>query len=213
MSEPLSHAEAAKRLLLNESINDNEAGLWSARSDEAGRRYYSLQYAVSRGTMLAEVPRLFIVVVKEAQWRAWTWSGRAYDAPSLGEYVTRNPPNGLGATLEMAKTWVRDDPEALAIFTKETTGSWGGDHTSSKSDNITLETGRGTSRAYTVGRLKRERDDLYQQVLAGKLSVNAAAAKAGWRKNQEPFAIMKRHIHKLTNDEWTALIELRTKGQ
>jgi hypothetical protein len=209
MVEPLTYPEAAKRLLLNEPIEKQDATLWTARSDEAGRRYYSLQYAVSRGTMLAEVPRLFAVVVKSHQWKQWTWSGRPYEAPTLAEYVTRNPPNGLGATLEMAKMWVRDDPEALAIFTMETTGVPGA-HL--PNDNIIRRTEQGTSRAYTVGRLKRERDDLYQQVLAGKLSVNAAAAKAGWRKNQEPFAIMKRHIHKLTNDEWTALIELRTKG-
>lgn len=208
MSEQLSYPEAAKRLLLNEPIDDGEATLWSARSDEAGRQYYSLQYAVSRGTMLAQVPRLFIVVVKKAQWKSWTWSGRPYDAPSLGEYVTRKPPNGLGATLEMAQAWVRDDPEALAIFTKETTGATG---VHQGFDNVkTLPPPTGNSRAYTVGRLKRERDDLYQLVLASKLSVNAAAAKAGWRRKPSAFKQIKKLLPKLTDDERAELILLVT---
>jgi hypothetical protein len=32
-AEPLSYPEAAKRLLLNEPMDDNETTLWSARSE------------------------------------------------------------------------------------------------------------------------------------------------------------------------------------
>jgi hypothetical protein len=41
---------------------------------------------------------------------------------------------------------------------------------------------RGNSRAYTLDRLARERPDLFEQVKAGKLSANAAAIEAGFRK-------------------------------
>lgn len=210
MNAPLSHVEAAKKYLSNEPLSREEASGWSQRSDEAGRRYFSLQYAISKGMMLAEVPRLFVAVVKNGDWRRWKWAGQDRDAPTLAEYVTRKPPNGLGATLEMAGEWVRDDADALAIFIQETTGKHGGDR-SSKFDNIKLEPPTGTSRAYTVRRLKEERPDLYEEVRQG-LSVNKAASKAGWRKTQEPFAIMKRHVHKLTTDEWDQLMEIRRMG-
>ena len=53
--------------------------------------------------------------------------------------------------------------------------------------NITISPGRGNSRAYTLDRLKRERTDLYREVCAGKLTANAAAKRAGWRRGQDAF--------------------------
>jgi hypothetical protein len=49
-------------------------------------------------------------------------------------------------------------------------------------DNIT-EVGRvtGSSKAYTVSRLKRQAPELYEAVKDGKLSANAAAIQAGFR--------------------------------
>jgi hypothetical protein len=60
----------------------------------------------------------------------------------------------------------------------------------SKSDNVTLDMpgdGRGNSRSYTVSRLKKHRPDLYGKVVAGEMSANAAAIKAGYRKVKTPF--------------------------
>jgi hypothetical protein len=209
MTAPLPYGELAKKFLRNEPINRHEEGTtWSHRSDEAGRRYFSLQYAIGKGTMLKEVPALFAAVVKSGDWQKWVWAGQERQAPSLGEYITRKSPNGLGASLEMARDWVRNDPEALAIFTKQTTDGHGGNR-SSKVDSINLAKPTGTSRAYTVRRLREQREDLYQQVTSGKLSVNQAAMKAGWREGQKPFAIMKRYVHKLTDAEWQDLVELR----
>lgn len=202
MTSTLTHAEAAKKFLLNEPIDPEEGSFWVARSDEAGRRYFALQYAVTRGTMLSEVPKLFLIVVKCQDWReGWKWAGQNYDAPSLGEYVTRKPPHGLGATLKMAETWVRSDPEALAIFTEETTGQHGGNRSSSKIDNIKLEPRTGTSRAYTVARLRRERGDLFQQVLAGKLSVNRAADQAGWRTKPPVIKQIRKLLKRTTYED------------
>ena len=53
-------------------------------------------------------------------------------------------------------------------------------------NNITRESDtdftRGTSRTYTIRRLKRDRPDLVERVAAGELSPNAAAIEAGFRK-------------------------------
>ena len=48
-----------------------------------------------------------------------------------------------------------------------------------KVDNINLK-GGGTSRAYALARLDRDRPDLAQRVLSGELSANAAAIEAGF---------------------------------
>jgi hypothetical protein len=49
-------------------------------------------------------------------------------------------------------------------------------------DNVTIKPERGNGKSYTVSRLKRESPELFAQVVAGELSANAAAIKAGWRK-------------------------------
>lgn len=51
-----------------------------------------------------------------------------------------------------------------------------------KGDNITFSKERGTSATYTVRRLLRDNPDLAKEVQEGKLSANAAAIKAGFRK-------------------------------
>lgn len=50
-----------------------------------------------------------------------------------------------------------------------------------RSDNITPNN-RGTSLTYALRRLKRDRPDLAEKVIAGELSANAAAIAAGFRK-------------------------------
>ena len=50
-----------------------------------------------------------------------------------------------------------------------------------RGDNITSNE-RGTDPTYIVRRLKRDRSDLYQQVLDGTLTPNAAAIQAGFRR-------------------------------
>jgi hypothetical protein len=66
-------------------------------------------------------------------------------------------------------------------------GAQGGDRKSNSDDqvdniNLKEQTKGGTDPAYILARLKRDRPDLAEQVVSGKLSANAAAIKAGFRK-------------------------------
>jgi hypothetical protein len=75
----------------------------------------------------------------------------------------------------------------VALWREAITPQHGGDRKGpdapTKSDNITLDgDGRGTSKSYTVARLKREAPALFQAVCAGELSANAAAIEAGSRQ-------------------------------
>lgn len=70
---------------------------------------------------------------------------------------------------------------------------------------------QGNSKAYTASRLHKENPDLYKDVIDGKLSANAAAIKAGFRKKnisiphdpQEAARALKRKYEKT---EWDLLI-------
>jgi hypothetical protein len=79
-----------------------------------------------------------------------------------------------------------------------------------QADNISLNSKYGTSRAYIIARLDRGgHAALAAQVRAGKMSANAAAIEAGFRKVKTPLervlALLpeltpeeRQHIHKLT---------------
>jgi hypothetical protein len=54
-------------------------------------------------------------------------------------------------------------------------------------DNINSKTNGGTGRSYTLRRLARDRPDLLDKVEKRKLSANAAAVEAGFRKRPTPF--------------------------
>ena len=92
---------------------------------------------------------------------------------------------------------IADDAEAVVMLRELVVGQHGGDRKSDeiKSNNITLDSDlfvdpepdkpkaeRGTSRAYTLTRLKNERPDLFERVKAKEISANAAAIEAGWLK-------------------------------
>ena len=75
--------------------------------------------------------------------------------------------------------------------------------TKSINDNIinTLSS-QGTSKAYTVSRLKRDRPDLFEKVVAGELSANKAAIEAGFRRrSRTPSESLDYWWAKATPDE------------
>jgi hypothetical protein len=87
------------------------------------------------------------------------------------------------------------------MFREVTTGKHGGDRKSNpspvKSDNITLDDGRGTSRSYVLSRLKKSSPDLFAKVVAGELTANAAAIEAGFKKKPTPFEQILKLLPKL----------------
>jgi hypothetical protein len=66
-------------------------------------------------------------------------------------------------------------------------------------DNVNEVIGRpdGNTRAYTLTRLQKDNPEIYEEVKAGKLTANAGAIKAGWRKTPTPMEIIQRLLPKL----------------
>ena len=89
------------------------------------------------------------------------------DAPPWDRPTTA-PRRGWGVELARIEAVIRHDAEVLQMFRAATTRRRGG-QVGTNSDNVTIQPGRGNSRAYTLDRLKREAPALYQQVLDGNV--------------------------------------------
>lgn len=133
------------------------------------------------------------LIKKIIELRAWeerqVRTGEIVRLKSLAELITLPQLRGWNEDLKKIEALLKDDPEAAAAFRKEIHVN-GGDRKSEEAiscDNVTTDPAvTGNSRAYTLSRLKRESPELFADVCDGKLSANAAAIKAGFRKKPTP---------------------------
>jgi hypothetical protein len=110
------------------------------------------------------------------------------------EFIEAEPLRGLGEKIDDVERLIADDDRAVTTFRKMTVDPRGGDRKSDeiKNNNIIFDSDlltpdespekkavQGTSRAYTLSRLDRERPDLFELVVQGEMSANAAAIMAG----------------------------------
>ena len=134
-------------------------------------------------------------IIETEAWRDREYRGKRFHHDRFVDFITTKPLAGCGWPLEKVEALIKDEPETLAMWREATTGKPGGDRQSDEvksiHDNIINGSVQGTSKAYTLDRLKRERPDLYKRVVAGELSANAAAKEAGWRKEQSPLSKLR----------------------
>ena len=158
---------------------------------------------------LENLPGLLKKVIEERAWEARLHNGRLYELPSLRELVTRKPLEGWGQNPDKIEAVIKDHPEVLALWREAMTNE---PHRPKKeSNNNIMPSTQGTGKAYTVSRLKRESPELLQQVVAGELSANAAAIKAGFRKPvallpKDPAKAAQAIRDKMGVDYWNELI-------
>ena len=81
------------------------------------------------------------------------------------------------------------------MIRRATTGKHGGDRKSKdaeiKINNVKVDPSGGNRKDYTLDRLDRERPDLYERVVDGEMSANAAAIKAGFRTKTVSVPVRK----------------------
>lgn len=94
---------------------------------------------------------------------------------------------------------IKDDPEALAMFREAMKCVNQHDAPNQTGDNVTKHEGQretGNSRAYSIDRVQRECDEeTVKQVMAGKLSPNAALVKAGVREARQCEQLFRKVNH------------------
>lgn len=134
------------------------------------------------------VPLALKKVVTERQWQQrQDKNGNAF--LSFEAFVTHQRWQGLESTIDDLRVFCRKNPEVVrlilnAMEPEREQGRPTKEDQANKGDNVTFNR-RGNSALYTMKRLKRDRPELFQQVLGGALSANAAALEAGWRKKQK----------------------------
>jgi len=142
---------------------------------------------------LKRTPQLIKRILNEGMWMDRiihaTGERQKYEEHEFAKFVQDDPPEGLGATVDILKDLCKNDPEALTMLRKATNKQG---HRSDLHDNITEDARKtGTAKDYTLDRLSRERPDLYGAVVEGEMSANAAAIKAGFRTKTISVPVMK----------------------
>ena len=175
---------------------------------EKGQLASTTVQCLSRGAgALNSFPGLLKRVIEERVWEYRIHHGREYRLPNLRALITEKPMAGWGEDPKKIEALIKDDPEVLPMFReamKSKNYDRGNQHTGGKGDNVNLAN-KGNTRAYTLTRLQKDNPEIYEEVKAGKLSANAGAVKAGWRKTPTPMEIIRKQIPKLTQEERTQL--------
>ena len=149
---------------------------------------------------LKQFPGLLKKIIDNEAWKRRINKGRVIELSSLRELITEKPIRGWGEDPRKVEAVIKDDPECLAKF-REAMKEQG--RRTDLGDNITevRPQEKGTSKAYTCERLRRESPELFEEVKAGRISANAAAIKAGIRKKPTPLKELLRWWKKATAAE------------
>jgi hypothetical protein len=175
---------------------------------------------------MKQFPGLLKKIIATKAWERRISKGKVVELSSLRELITEKPVRGWGEDIETVRAVIASDVVCCQMFDEAITQKHGGDRKSKdaiKIDNVKLDPSTGNSKAYTLSRLKRENEELFEAVVAGELSANAAAIKAGfrkkptdaetcvksWRKTDSRLSVLKVIASTLEPHEWEYLIGLR----
>lgn len=144
----------------------------------------SLQHSLADGTHgLSAVPKLLIRVIREELWREFYCEPMRSEVrhESFESYVTDDLPTGLGTTISMLKSLCQNDPAARDAIDRATQGPQGR-RTDLLYNIQEVKAPTGTSKDAALRRLRKDRPDLHEKVIEGRMSAHAAAVEAGFRK-------------------------------
>lgn len=155
---------------------------------------------------LEAVPGLVRRLLETDAWRCRSYKGKTYEHARFADFIATKPLAGCGWPPQKVEALIEDDAELLAMWREAMVGK---KHVRKPdADNISIKPEHGTSLAYTLDRLKRERPDLFNRVVAKEISANAAAIEAGFRHKPTPYETILKLLSKLTADEREHLREL-----
>ena len=154
-----------------------------------------LRYGVGS---LDDLPPLIEKIIDNQAWLSRrVRTGEIVECKSLAELITAKPLKGWGESAEKLEAVLKGHPGVLAKFRKAM-GNQG--HRADICNNIIeVNAVTGTSRAYTCERLMRDAPELFAEVVAGRLSANAAAIAAGIRKKPSQAEIAVKAFRKAEN--------------
>lgn len=144
------------------------------------------------GQFLKELPKTIRAVLGENRWQKPMWmeridkdTGEVYAFSRFEDFVTAPPTAGVGASVKMLRDICRDDPVAIDMLDRAVQRPHGTNrYTSLEGVNHPLKnddetTARDRSNKH-LRRLREDRPDLHEQVLAKAMTVTEAAVAAGF---------------------------------
>jgi hypothetical protein len=147
---------------------------------------------------LSAVPNLIKRAEEAEVWRERVVkvTGEVVEKENFIELIEATPPEGLGGTIKLLKGLCRNDPTAIDAIDRMTVGKQGapeGNQNAGKTTNNNImdcleeepssePAVQGTSNTYALRKLRKDREDLHERVLAGEISPHAAMVQAGFRK-------------------------------
>ncbi len=155
-------------------------------------------------------------VLRDGAWRQFhTPNGMAVSHSRFLDFVTAEPWEGLGSAVEDLKALAAGDVELLDLLDVALRNPHGGDRRSDaiNVNNVNVDRPVGNSEAAALRRLRKDREDLHAEVLAGTLSAHAAMVTAGFRpktftvRADNPKSIARTLRRQLSPEVLVALIE------
>jgi hypothetical protein len=182
----------------------------------------ALASAVRGGSeSLGQVPGLLCRVIEEGAWRNFTTAlGKEVSHARLSDFITKPPLDGLGASVDLVRKIIADDPRALDLLDRELQNP----AYLHDVNNVNVSRPQGNSKARALRKLRTEADrgneqaaELHADVLAERLSAHAAMIQAGFRpkmisvpisKPERVAAYLRKHMPR---ESLLRLVELLTK--
>ena len=154
--------------------------------------------AIRRGESgLKNVPDLLIKIISENLWQSrMLKTGEVVNFENFRDFITTEPPEGLGETVEILRKICSENDKALQLLNDVTAKNMGGRGGNNNPDGLGGHTGKtcqvddvnltspdskgGNSQEYLLARIKRDAPDVLEDYANGKYpSVRAAAIDAG----------------------------------
>lgn len=162
-------------------------------------------------TGLSGVPQGILKLIHTGYWkdRIVQRTGERVTFDSFETFVITPPIKGLGSSIRQLEGLCRDDKAALDALDLALQRPAG--HPPAILYNIQDKAPSGTSEQAGLRRLRRDRPDLHERVLAGEMSVHAAMLEAGFRKPTltvpaDPQAAARRLWRRYSPEEREAFI-------
>ena len=172
-------------------------------TEQNGKLVISIERSLRDGEHgLKALPRLIKAAIKENAWHEYYSDTlrQVVQHETFESFITEEPPDGLGSTIEQIKDLCRSDTQTLDLIDKATQHE---PYIHHDSNNVTIT---GNTATYALRKLRKDAPTLHEKVINNELSPHAAMVQAGFRKKTvtipiEVDAIIRAIRRSFTEDE------------
>jgi hypothetical protein len=159
---------------------------------------------------IGNVPSVVAELLDTGAWRFFLAGQQLHQHTSFLKFIRDPPYQGCGWDPEMVEALIQKSGDRMLLMRWRQVVT-APKHVHHDTDNVSIKPTHGNSLTYTLDRLSRERPDLLAKVESKKMSANAAAIEAGFRKKSAPYEIVQKLLPKLTVKQRRMIWEILSK--